>query len=299
METAVERDRQTLARYLESIEVERGLSPNTVAAYRADLRRLAADLATRGSTLIAADSRTLAAHARGLRLAGSSPRSVSRALSAIRRFYSYLVVTGERSDDPSTELEGPRLPRQLPKVLREDQVQALLEAPDPSTPLGARDRTLLEVLYATGMRASELASIDLAQLNLDGGFLIAYGKGSKERIVPVGESAEDWLREYLRATRPLLIRGRHQRVFVNARGAGLTRQGLWGIVRGHGRHAGIVGLSPHVLRHSFATHLLEHGADLRAVQMMLGHADITTTQIYTHIHQQRLRALYDRFHPRA
>jgi len=178
-------------------------------------------------------------------------------------------------------------------------VESLLAAPDVSTPLGLRDRAMLELLYATGLRVSELVGLQLPQLRLDSGFLVAFGKGSKERIVPVGESAEDWVKRWLRDVRPQVAKGRHQTVFVNYAGDPLARNGFWKILKAYGVQAGIRGLSPHVLRHSFATHLLEHGADLRAVQTMLGHADISTTQIYTHIHQQRLKTLYDRFHPRS
>ncbi|HXT19597.1 MAG TPA: tyrosine recombinase, partial [Thermoanaerobaculia bacterium] len=213
--------------------------------------------------------------------------------------YGYLVASGDRSDNPAEHLLPPRQLQQLPKVLSEEQVAALLAAPDPAQPLGLRDKAMLELLYASGLRVSELVGLTLAQLRLDEGFLVAFGKGSKERIVPVGEQAEGWLRRYLVDVRGGLLRGRHAEVFLNHRGAPLTRQGFWKILEAYGRRAGIRALSPHMLRHSFATHLLEHGADLRAVQMMLGHADISTTQIYTHIHQQRLRSLYDRFHPRA
>ncbi|HVS16247.1 MAG TPA: site-specific tyrosine recombinase XerD [Thermoanaerobaculia bacterium] len=290
---------RVLDRFLDAIEVERGLSRNTVDAYRRDLVRLAAELEKRGSSLEAAGRGELAAHVRGLRKGGLSTRSIARALSAIRQLYSFLVHTGERADDPSLELDAPRQFKTLPKVLTERQVEALLARPDVSTPLGRRDRTMLELLYATGLRVSELVGLTLPQLRLDGGFLIAYGKGSKERIVPIGERAEEWVRDYLGMVRPQLRPGRGGTLFLNARGGPLTRVGFWKILRRYGLEAGIRDLSPHVLRHSFATHLLEHGADLRAVQMMLGHADVSTTQIYTHIHQQRLRSLYDRFHPRA
>lgn len=290
---------RALERYLDSLLVERGLSPNTVAAYRSDLRRLSTDLEKQKSDLLQADSGALATHVRRLRRAGLSPRSIARALVSIRRFYSFLVATDVRSDDPSAHLQAPRQIQYLPRVLSESEVEALLEAPDTAKPLGQRDRTMIEVLYASGLRVSELVTLALPQLRLDGGFLVAYGKGSKERIVPLGESAEEWLTSYLDQTRPQLVQGRHDRVFVNARGSGLTRQGFWKILRGYGTEVGIRDLSPHILRHSFATHLLEHGADLRAVQMMLGHSDISTTQIYTHIHQRRLKGLYDRYHPRA
>lgn len=292
--------KRVLRLYLESLSVERGLSKNTVDGYRNDLTRLGEMLALRREQdLLTVDAPALSAHLRDLRRKGLSPRSISRALSAIRGFYAHLVATEERKDDPAVNLLPPKLFRPLPKVLSESEVEALLAAPDLSTPLGLRDRAMLELIYATGLRVSELVGLQLPQLRLDAGFLVAFGKGSKERIVPVGEQAEDWVKRYLRDIRPGLAEGRHQTVFVNNRGAGMTRMGFWKILRGYGVKVGIRDLSPHVLRHSFATHLLEHGADLRSVQTMLGHADISTTQIYTHIHQERLKTLYDRFHPRS
>lgn len=288
-----------LGAYLDSLLTERGLARNTVDAYRRDLTRLAEDLEDAGSDLLAAGSPELQAHLRRLRRHGLSPRSIARALASFRGFYAFLVDEGERSDNPSVHLISPKTWRQLPKVLSEEQVEALLQAPDLSTRYGLRDRTMLELLYATGLRVSELVNLEIPQLRLDQGFLIAYGKGSKERIVPVGERAEAWLGRYFSEVRPAMVKGRCATVFVSRRGRGMTRQGFWLIIRGYGDRVGIQELSPHVMRHSFASHLLEHGADLRAVQMMLGHADISTTQIYTHIHQQRLRTLYDRFHPRA
>jgi integrase/recombinase XerD len=285
--------------YLDSLELERGLSRNTIASYRRDLERLVSWLGEERVSLLEAQPEHLAAHQRSLRSQGLSPRSTARALASIRGLCRYLVETGARADNPAVHLTPPKLWRRLPKVLRESEVEALLAAPDVSKPLGVRDRTMIELLYATGVRVSELTGLDLGQLRLDLGFLLVFGKGSKERVVPVGEAAEEWLARYLGEVRAELARGRHEAVFVNARGGRLTRQGFWKILRAHGRAAGIAELSPHVLRHSFATHLLEHGADLRAVQAMLGHSDISTTQIYTHIHQQRLRQLYDRFHPRS
>jgi integrase/recombinase XerD len=290
---------RVLDRYLESLAVERGLSANTVAGYRNDLARLGEALVKRGGDLLTVQAPALASHLRDLRVQGLSPRSISRALSAIRGFYENLVVLGERADNPAVNLLPPRLGRTLPKVLSEDQIESLLAAPDVSTPLGLRDRAMLELIYATGLRVSELVGLQLPQLRLDAGFLVAFGKGSKERIVPVGEAAEEWVKRWLVDVRPQILRGRHQAVFVNNARDPLTRMGFWKILKGYGVQAGIRDLSPHVLRHSFATHLLEHGADLRAVQTMLGHADISTTQIYTHIHQQRLKSLYDRFHPRS
>ncbi len=291
--------RRTLGAYLDGLAAERGLARNTIDAYRRDLTRLGEDLEKAGVDPLAAGAPELQAHLRRLRRRGIAPRSVGRAVASIRGFYTFLTEDRRRADNPGVHLMSPKIWRKLPKVLSEAEIEALLAAPDLARPLGVRDKAMLELLYATGLRVSELVGLQLAQLRLDQGFLIAFGKGSKERIVPVGERAEAWVGSYLEDLRPALVRGRHQFVFVNFRGAGMTRQGFWKILKGHGRSAGIRDLSPHVLRHSFASHLLEHGADLRAVQMMLGHADITTTQIYTHIHQQRLKTLYDRFHPRA
>jgi integrase/recombinase XerD len=313
--------KRALDRYLEGLEVERGLSPNTVAAYRRDLeragesvaRRRPGDAAREGGAAAAVDLLTagpgdLSTHLRELRKRGLAPRSVRRALSSLRTFYAHLVAEGERADDPAVNLIAPRLLKRLPKVLSEADVERLLAAPDVASPLGLRDRAMIELLYATGLRVSELVGLGLPQLQrdprgrLDAGFLVVYGKGSKQRVVPVGEDAEAWLTRYLGEIRPGLVRrrgGRHQAVFVNRFGDRLSRQGCWKVLKGYARAAGVQQVSPHVLRHSFATHLLEHGADLRAVQMMLGHSDISTTEIYTHIHQARLKSLYDRFHPRA
>jgi integrase/recombinase XerD len=293
--------RRELELWLESLATERGLSPRSVAAYRGDLARLGDWLAAHKKTeLTAATAPMLAEHVRWLHRREISPRSIARALSAARGFFGWRVEEGLRGDDPTAALSAPKRPRRLPNVLDETEVTALLAAPDPELPEGVRDRAMLELLYAAGLRVSELVGLRLAQLRLDQGFLIAFGKGSKERVVPFGESAEAWLRRYLAEVRPRLARGRHDAVFVSRRGGAMTRQTFWNLIRRHGRAAGIRRpLSPHVLRHSFATHLLEHGADLRAVQAMLGHADISTTEIYTHVHRERLRRVYDEFHPRA
>lgn len=289
-----------MERYLEAMAVERGLADNTVAAYRRDLERLGADLGKRlGRNPVKADPQTLSAHLRFLRRSGLAPRSVRRALSTLRGFYAFLVESGERDDNPATNLLAPRLWRTLPTVLSEHQVEELLAAPRCDRPLGLRDKAMLELLYATGLRVSELVGLTLSQLRLDAGFVVVMGKGSKERIVPVGDTAQAWVEKYLTEGRGRLVKGRPSEVFLNARGSGMTRQGFWKVLRDYARGCGLPRVSPHVLRHSFATHLLEHGADLRAVQLMLGHSDISTTQIYTHIHQQRLRSLYDRYHPRA
>lgn len=293
---------RTLDRWLDSLTAERGLSENTLKAYRRDLERLADDLAEeKAGDPRTADRQTLAAHLRRLRKRGLSPRTIHRGLSSLRSFYGFLVAEGTRKDDPTLHLEAPRLGRPLPKVLSESQVERILDVPDVSDPLGLRNKAMFEVLYATGLRVSELVGLTLGQLRLDQGFLLAFGKGSKERLVPVGENAELWANRWLREGRPQLAKGRHDCVFVNHRGKPLSRRGFWGILKNAAAEAGVdpKKVSPHVLRHSFATHLLEHGADLRSVQMMLGHEDVSTTQIYTHIHKARLQGIYDRFHPRS
>ena len=293
--------RRRLDLWLDALAYERGLSPRTVSAYRSDLVRLGEWLEhQQGKDLVTADPAAIAAHLRWLHGQEISPRSARRAMAAMHGFYRDLVEAGELRSDPVENLEAPRLFRRLPKVLSEEEVERLLTAPDFTTPAGLRDKAMLELLYATGLRVSELVGLRLPQIDLKGGFLLAFGKGSKERVVPVGEEAERSLARYLAELRPQLAKGRHDAVFVNLRGAPMTRQGFWKILKALGLRAGIDRpISPHMLRHSFATHLLEHGADLRAVQAMLGHSDIATTEIYTHIHQERLRGAYDRFHPRA
>lgn len=290
---------RAIERFLDSLLLERGLSERTVEAYQSDLRRFCASLERRGGDPLAAGQQEVAAHLRSLRRQGLAPRSIARALVTLRSFYGHLVEIGERRDNPTVNLSSPRLWRRLPRVLSEQQVEVLLATPNPQDPLGLRDKAMLELLYATGMRVSELVELELGQLRLSFGFIVVRGKGRKERVVPVGEQAEKWLQAYLGQARPTLVKGRQERVFVNRLGTALSRQGFWKKLKQYCRQGGIQEVSPHVLRHSFATHLLEHGADLRSVQMMLGHADITTTQIYTHIHAQRLRGLYDRYHPRS
>ena len=290
---------RVLEAYLDTLATERGLARNSVAAYGRDLRRLGEDLEKRGSDLLTVDVAGLQEHLRRLREGGLSARSVARALASIRGFFAYLVTEKERKDNPTDPLIAPKTIQALPKVVSEDLVSSLLAAPDVSDRLGLRDKAMIELLYASGLRVSELVGLVLAQIQLDRGFLLVLGKGSKERIVPIGDNAELWLKRYLEESRPQLAKGRHQVVFVNSRGEPLGRQGFWKVLKAYGVSVGVPNLSPHMLRHSFATHLLENGADLRAVQMMLGHADISTTQIYTHIHQKRLKAAYDRYHPRA
>lgn len=300
--------RRVLGAYLDALLTERRLATNSVEGYRRDLERLWEDLESGGVDPLAAVRSDLAAHLRRLTRHGKSPRSVHRAASALSGFYRWLVETGERRDDPAGDLERPRTGRPLPKVLTRAQVEALLAAPDVAQPLGLRDRAMIELLYATGLRVSELVGLERGNLRGLGArgdqrkvvdFLLLTGKGGKERVVPVGEQAEAWLARYLAEVRPDLVGRAHDVVFANHRGQPMTRQGFWKILKGYARHLDLPTVSPHVLRHSFATHLLEHGADLRAVQAMLGHSDIATTEIYTHIHQHRMRGLYDRFHPRA
>lgn len=287
--------------FLDAVWAERGLSRNTLSSYRYDLLRLAAELEKRGLSLLAATRTDLLRFMAGQIQSGRSPRSLSRYLSGFRQFYRWLVREGRIADDPSAMIESPKLGRGLPRALSEQQVIALLEAPDVETPLGLRDRTMLELMYATGLRVSELVQFELGNLSLQQGVLRVLGKGNKERLVPLGEEANVWLRRYLSDARPgLMAGGESGKVFVTARRAGMTRQGFWHCIRKHARVAGIgQPVSPHMLRHSFATHLLNHGADLRVVQLLLGHSDLSTTQIYTHIAREGLKALHSKHHPRG
>jgi integrase/recombinase XerD len=240
---------------------------------------------------------------RDLMSAGRSPRSVARAVACYRGFYRFLVVNGGAKESPAGDLRPPRAWKTLPRYLSVEQVDVLLAQPDITTPRGLRDRALIELLYATGMRVSELVGLRPADVNLEASYLTCTGKGDKQRIVPIGDEAGKWVARYIRDARPGLVGRRSSaRLFVNARGGGpgLTRVGFWKILKGYARKAGASSaISPHMLRHSFATHLLERGADLRAIQMMLGHADLSTTQIYTHVLERRMRTIYDEFHPRA
>jgi len=287
--------------FLKHLAVERGLSINTQEAYGRDLRRLEAFLKGTRVPVNRARRQDLLSHVRSLRQSGLSPKSVARAINTFRVFYRFLLAEGEMKQDPTSELDAPRTWKSLPRFLSFEEVDLLLGAPDPSKPLGLRDAAMLEVLYATGIRVSELLSLKVEDLNLEVGYLTCMGKGSKERLVPLGRKAIERLKEYLGTVRPALARRAASNVlFTNRNGQKMTRQGFWKILKAHGASAGIKRrLSPHVLRHSFATHLLEHGADLRAVQMMLGHADISTTQIYTHVNRERLRRIYHDYHPRA
>jgi integrase/recombinase XerD len=289
--------------YLAHLRFERRLADLTLESYARDLVELSAFAAAAGQPLTGLSRQALEAWVRELMAEGRSPRSVARMVAAVRGFFRFLTVHGHLADNPAVDLEAPRAWKVLPKFLSIDEVDRLLQAPDVSTPRGLRDRALIEVLYATGLRVTELVQLRPADLHLDAGYLTTTGKGRKQRIVPIGDEAAQWVRRYVAEARPALLGGRSSpRLFVNARGGGpgLTRVGFWKILKAYGKTLGLARqLSPHVLRHSFATHLLERGADLRAIQMMLGHADLSTTQIYTHVLDARMRAIYDRFHPRA
>jgi len=287
--------------YLDHLRIERRLAPNSVESYARDLVHLGRFAAGRGVALTDLDRRALEAFVRALMGAGMSPRSVARIVAATRGFYRYLLIGRRIATNPADDLQPPRAWATLPKYLSVEEVDTLLAQPDVSTPRGLRDRAFIELLYATGLRVSELVDLRVSDVNLEGGFLTTKGKGSKERLVPIGDEAVVWLSKYLTGARQSLLgRRTSPRVFVNARGGdALTRMGVWKLLKGYGTKAGVnTRLSPHVLRHSFATHLLERGADLRAIQVMLGHSDLSTTQIYTHVLEARLRAVYDRYHPR-
>ena len=293
-------DEPLLREYLDHLRAERGLSPNTLDAYGRDLRRLQEQAREAGRALLELEQNAIAEHIRRLGDAGLAPRSVARAVHAIRGLYRFAVREGRIERDPMENLRAPRVFPKLPRFLTASQVEALLDAPDVATPLGLRDRAILEVLYATGLRVSELIGLHAGDLDMEVGLVTAFGKGRKERLVPLGREARSWVARYLEA-RSQLARGRSPKpLFLSRRGGALSRMGLWGIVRRHAVTAGVEQtLTPHVLRHSFATHLLERGADLRSLQAMLGHADISTTQIYTHVTKERLKQIYEQFHPRA
>jgi integrase/recombinase XerD len=289
--------------YLTHLTVERRLAANSIESYARDLGMLAEFAAGKGMAVDALTRAELEALVRDLMAEGRSPRSVARAVACFRGFYRFLVIDGRLKFNPADDLRPPRAWKVLPRYLSVEDVDLLLLQPDVTTPRGLRDRALIELLYATGMRVSELVGLRPADVNLEASYLTCTGKGDKQRIVPIGDEAARWVDRYTREARLVLLgKRRSPRLFVNVRGAGsgLTRVGFWKILKGYARQAGLATtLSPHMLRHSFATHLLERGADLRAIQMMLGHANLSTTQIYTHVLEQRMRSIYDRFHPRA
>ena len=291
-----------VAGYLDELRVSRRLAPNTILAYRRDLDHLVAFAERLDRPPKALDRHDLEAFVRQLMSCTLSPRSVARSVACVRGFYRHLVLDGLLPGSPADDLRAPRSWPALPQFLSIDEVDVLLSQPDAGTPAGVRDRALLELLYATGMRVTELVTLKTGDVSLDGGFLTCLGKGSKERVVPIGRAATDWVGRYLASARTALLKDRESAfLFINARGGtSLSRVGFWKIIKKYGRQAGLTReLSPHVLRHSFATHLLDRGADLRMIQTLLGHADLSTTQIYTHVLEARLKAVYDEFHPRS
>jgi len=292
----------TIERFLDALWMERGLSDNTLAAYRNDLQQFAGWLNdARHFDLLQAERDHLLDYLALRSEQQRSPRSSARLLSSLRRFYAWCRRENLRQDDPTRLLAAPKLGRPLPDTLSEEDVEALLNAPDVKTVLGLRDRAMLELLYATGLRVSELVKLREYQVNLRQGVLRVTGKGQKERLVPMGEVAIDWLQRYLREARSTVFQGQEdEALFVTSRKKGMTRQAFWHLIKRYARQAGIrAHLSPHTLRHAFATHLLNHGADLRVVQMLLGHSNISTTQIYTHVAQARLQTLHAQHHPRG
>ena len=293
---------ELIQEFLNYITVERGLSRNTIEAYARDLRQFAGFLTLTGyDSLAEIHSQTLVAYLRKLQQENLQPSSVTRKLAAIRSFFQYMLRERHLKIDPSVTIDSLKTPQRLPKVLSEKEIGRLLEQPGATTPAKLRDKAMLELLYATGVRVSELVSLKLGDLNMDMGYIRCFGKGSKERIVPMGGSAQKALLDYLDRARPKIVRRAvEDTLFLNHHGRKMTRQGFWQIIQAAARRVDIKTLvTPHMLRHSFATHLLDHGADLRSVQEMLGHADISTTQIYTHVTRTRLQEVYDKTHPRA
>jgi integrase/recombinase XerD len=295
-----EGDRTLLRAFGDALWLEDGLARNTLEAYRRDLALLAQWLAPRGATLAAATEADLQAYV-AARHGDSRATSGNRRLTVFRRFYRWLLRERRRTDDPTLRIAPARRPPRFPRTLSEGQVERLLVAPDVDTPLGLRDRPMLETLYATGLRVSELVGLRTVEVGLVDGVIRVIGKGDKERLVPLGEEARGWIERWLRDGRPALLAGRaSDALFVTARAAPMTRQMFWTLIKRHALAAGIdAPLSPHTLRHAFATHLLNHGADLRVVQLLLGHADISTTQIYTHVARERLKSLHAQHHPRG
>jgi integrase/recombinase XerD len=285
--------------FLDFCRVEKGLSANSLSAYLIDLQRFSDGIAPLAP--VGASAQDLGRYIESLYSAGLSARSVARHMTTLRNFYNFLIREGEIKADPSEFLIPPKQWSNLPKYLNRQEIDRLLVIPDAAKPTGLRDRAMLEMLYATGLRVTELCRLEVTNIERDSGVLRVTGKGNKQRLVPFGESAGDAVGQYLDRGRPELLKGRASRfLFVTARGSAMTRQGFWKLLAGHGKKAGIFrDLTPHVMRHSFATHLVEGGADLRSVQIMLGHADISTTQVYTHVARRRLRETVDQHHPRA
>ncbi len=293
-------DEEILRIFLDYLSVEKGLSSNSLQSYSLDLMKLFYFLRKEKITWEKVEESHLVKFIHDQRKAGLSARSVARAVSAIRAFYRFLILDGTLKKNPAENLGAPKLWLNLPKFLKFEEVEKLLNQPDSRETRGCRDVAMLELMYATGLRVSELIKLRTKDINFQDGFLICRGKGSKERVVPLGKSASKAVRSYLESARPVLLKQETDFLFLTSRGSYFTRQGFWKMLKKYANRAGLdPGISPHVLRHSFATHLLERGADLRSVQMMLGHSQITTTQIYTHVSRRRMRQVYDKFHPRA
>jgi integrase/recombinase XerD len=288
-------------RFLDAIWMERGLSENTLGAYRADLLALNQRLERQSVSLVEAARADILAYIAWRAENGAKPRSTARQLSSFRRFYRYLLREGVIGEDPTANIAMPKIGRALPQSLTEEEVDALLAAPNVAEPLGHRDRTMLEVLYATGVRVSELINLKLTQINLNQGVLRIIGKGDRERLIPLGDEAQDWIREFLDGPRvEILLERQTDYLFPTRRGDRMTRQAFWHIIKRYAKKAGVTKkLSPHTVRHAFATHLLNNGADLRVVQLLLGHSDVSTTQIYTHVARERMKELHSRHHPRG
>jgi integrase/recombinase XerD len=295
-------DQTAIEHFIDHLWMERGLSDNTLNAYRTDLQGVARWLSSNeGAMLLQADRQQLLAYLSARVQKGARPRTTARLISSVKRFYQYWIREKRITNDPSDKIEPPKLGRSLPHALTEAEVEALLQAPDTKQPLGIRDRAMLELMYATGVRVSELVTLKLTEINQRQGVLRTQGKGSKERLVPMGEEAANWLMRYQQEVRPELLKGMaHQALFVTRRREAMTRQAFWYLIKRYAKAAGIrKPLSPHTIRHCFATHLLNHGADLRAVQMLLGHSDLSTTQIYTHVAKERLKNIHAQHHPRG
>ncbi|MBU1187157.1 MAG: site-specific tyrosine recombinase XerD [Acidobacteria bacterium] len=291
---------QALQRFLDYISVEKGLSVNTRSSYRGDLEKLLLYLAARKISWRMVKEDDLVAFLHSVSRKGLSARSLARLISSIRSFYRFLALDGDIKNTPADNLSSPKLWRTLPHFLTESEVERLLSQPDDSNPRGIRDRAMLEVLYATGLRVSELLQLSINDINRSEGFLLCRGKGGKERLVPLGRTAAAAVDRYLETARGSFAGEPNPALFLTSRGKPFTRQGFWKLLKRYAAGAGLESrISPHMLRHSFATHLLERGADLRSVQLMLGHSQITTTQIYTHVSRRRIKAMYDKFHPRA
>jgi integrase/recombinase XerD len=293
--------KEVIDRFLDAIWMERGLSENTLGAYRADLLALTQRLTDRGINLVAASKSDLLDYISWRVDGGAKPRSTARQLSSFRRFFRYLLREGVISEDPTAQIAMPKIGRSLPQSLTEEEVDSLLRAPNVAEPLGHRDRAMLELLYATGVRVSELINLKMSQMNLNQGVLRIIGKGDRERLIPLGDEAQDWLREFIDGPRvEILLERQSDYLFPTRRGDRMTRQAFWHIIKRYAKKAGVrKRLSPHTVRHAFATHLLNNGADLRVVQLLLGHSDVSTTQIYTHVARERLKDLHARHHPRG